>query len=104
MKRIGIVSHMRVRRIVCLLVALIMMIAMSTVTADAASFKSKPTGVKAKCVSGVSVSVSCKAKKGAAGYYFYYSKEQGKNIIILEPSAEMTELIRKYLPRGAWQE
>ena len=37
-------------------------------------------------------------------YYFYYSKEQGKNIIILEPSAEMTELIRKYLPRGAWQE
>jgi hypothetical protein len=37
-------------------------------------------------------------------YYFYYVKDQSKNIIILEPSEEMTEMIRKYLPRGAWQE
>ena len=37
-------------------------------------------------------------------YYFYYVKDQSKNIIILEPSEEMTDMIRKYLPRGAWQE
>ena len=37
-------------------------------------------------------------------YYFYYAKDQSKNIIILEPSEEMTDMIRKYLPRGAWQE
>ena len=37
-------------------------------------------------------------------YYFYYTKEQNKNIIILEPSKEMTGMIRKYLPNGAWQE
>lgn len=69
----------KLSRTVCLLVAVIMMVAMSTTTADAASFKSKPTGVKAKCVSGVSVSVSCKAKKGATGYCFYYAtKKSGK--------------------------
>ena len=64
---------MKIRRIVCLLLSLVMMLAMSTTTADAASFKSQPTGVKAKCVSGVSVSVSCKTKKRAAGYCFYYA-------------------------------
>ena len=37
-------------------------------------------------------------------YYFFYTKEQNKNIIILEPSEEMTGMIRKYLPNGAWQE
>ena len=37
-------------------------------------------------------------------YYFYYAKDQQKNIIILEPSEEMTDMIRKYLPRGVWQE
>ena len=37
-------------------------------------------------------------------YYFYYTKEQNKNITILEPSKEMTGMIRKYLPNGAWQE
>ena len=70
---------MKKKRIVCLLLSLIVMMAMSTTTADAASFKSKPTGVKAKCVSGVSVQVSCKAKKGATGYCFYYAtKKSGK--------------------------
>ncbi len=37
-------------------------------------------------------------------YYFYYQKESEKNIIVLEPSEEMVELIRKYLPHGAYQE
>ncbi len=37
-------------------------------------------------------------------YYFYYQKESAKNIIVLEPSEEMVELIRKYLPHGAYQE
>ena len=89
---------MRVRRIVCLLVALIMMIAMSTVTADAASFKSKPTGVKAKCVSGVSVSVSCKAKKGAAGYYFYYSKSKNKGYKLGAKSTKATGTVNGLTP------
>lgn len=37
-------------------------------------------------------------------YYFYYQKESAKNIIILEPSKELVEMIRKYLPHGAYQE
>lgn len=37
-------------------------------------------------------------------YYFYYQKESEKNVIVLEPSDEMVEAIRKYLPRGAYQE
>ncbi len=37
-------------------------------------------------------------------YYFYYQKEQEKNIIILEPSEELVGMIRKYLPQGAYQE
>lgn len=37
-------------------------------------------------------------------YYFYYQKEGDKNIIVLEPSDELVEMIRKYLPHGAYQE
>lgn len=37
-------------------------------------------------------------------YYFYYQKESEKTIIILEPSDELVDMIRKYLPRGAYQE
>lgn len=37
-------------------------------------------------------------------YYFYYQKESEKNIIVLEPSEELVEMIRKYLPHGAYQE
>ncbi len=33
-------------------------------------------------------------------YFFYYQKENEKNMIIFEPSEEMVEYIRKYLPRG----
>lgn len=42
--------------------------------------------------------------RGSKLYYFYYQKESEKNIIVLEPSEEMVELIRKYLPHGAYQE
>ena len=37
-------------------------------------------------------------------YYFYYQKESSKNIIVLEPSQELVDMIRKYLPHGAYQE
>ncbi len=33
-------------------------------------------------------------------YFFYYQKENEKNMIIFEPSEELVEYIRKYLPRG----
>ena len=42
--------------------------------------------------------------RGAKLYYFYYQKENQKTVIILEPSAELVDMIRKYLPRGAYQE
>lgn len=42
--------------------------------------------------------------RGAKLYYFYYQKENQKAVIILEPSAELVDMIRKYLPRGAYQE
>ena len=37
-------------------------------------------------------------------YYFYFTKEQDKKMIIMEPSEEMVEMIRVYLPRGTWRE
>ena len=37
-------------------------------------------------------------------YYFYFSKESTRSIIILEPSEEMVSYIRKYLPNGAYRE
>ena len=37
-------------------------------------------------------------------YYFYFSKDSNKKMIILEPSEEMVGLIRQYIPRGVYQE
>jgi hypothetical protein len=37
-------------------------------------------------------------------YYFYFSKESSRKMIILEPSEEMVDYIRHYLPNGAWRE
>ena len=37
-------------------------------------------------------------------YCFYFTKDQEKRMIILEPSEEMAGFIRKYLPRDAWRE
>jgi len=36
-------------------------------------------------------------------FYFYYVKENKKNMIIIEPSEEMVEMIRQYLPFGVYQ-
>jgi len=36
-------------------------------------------------------------------FYFYYVKENRKNMIIIEPSEEMVDMIRKYLPVGVYQ-
>lgn len=36
-------------------------------------------------------------------YYFYYQKENNKSMIVLEPSKELIEMIRKYLPHGAYR-
>ena len=37
-------------------------------------------------------------------YYFYFSNESSRKMIILEPSEEMVDYIRHYLPNGAWRE
>ena len=37
-------------------------------------------------------------------YYFYFTKDSAKKMIILEPSEEMVGYIRQYLPHGGWQE
>lgn len=42
--------------------------------------------------------------RGAELYFFYFAKENSKRIIVIEPSVEMVELIKKYLPRGAYQQ
>ncbi len=36
-------------------------------------------------------------------YYFYYQKESNKTMIIIEPSDEMVDIIRKYLPQGGYR-
>lgn len=37
-------------------------------------------------------------------YYFYFTKDSDKKMIILEPSEQMVEYIREYLPHGAYRE
>ena len=37
-------------------------------------------------------------------YFFYFSKDQEKKMIILEPSSSLVDYIRKYIPRDAWRE
>ena len=37
-------------------------------------------------------------------YYFFFTKESERKMIILEPSDEMVSYIRQYLPNGAWRE
>ena len=41
--------------------------------------------------------------RGADLHYFYFQKEGKKTMIVLEPSQEMTEMIRKYLPHGGYR-
>lgn len=41
--------------------------------------------------------------RDAALYYFYYQKDQSRTIIVLEPTRDMVEMIRKYLPHGVYQ-
>ena len=36
-------------------------------------------------------------------FYFYYVKDNAKNMIIIEPSEEMVEMIKRYLPAGVYQ-
>ena len=36
-------------------------------------------------------------------FYFYYEKNSGKHMIIIEPSEDMVEMIRGYLPFGVYQ-
>jgi len=35
-------------------------------------------------------------------YYFYYQKDSTRTIIVMEPSAEMVDMIKKYLPHGVF--
>lgn len=37
-------------------------------------------------------------------YYFYFTKDTDKKMIILEPSEEMVSYIKQYLPMGAYRE
>ncbi|MBR2822751.1 MAG: hypothetical protein IKE24_03600 [Clostridia bacterium] len=37
-------------------------------------------------------------------YFFYFSKDSNKRMIILEPSEELVSLIKQYIPHGAYQE
>ena len=37
-------------------------------------------------------------------YYFYFTKDTDKKMIILEPSEEMVGYIKQYIPRGSYQE
>jgi hypothetical protein len=41
--------------------------------------------------------------RGAELYFFYFVKDGSKRVIILEPTGEMVDLIKKYLQRGAYQ-
>ena len=36
-------------------------------------------------------------------YYFYYQKDQNRTIVVMEPTRDMVDLIKKYLPHGVYQ-
>ena len=36
-------------------------------------------------------------------FYFYYVKDSAKHMIIIEPSEDMVEMIKRYLPAGVYQ-
>ncbi|HRX08683.1 MAG TPA: DUF6106 family protein [Candidatus Limiplasma sp.] len=42
--------------------------------------------------------------RGAKLYYFYYVKDSVKKIIVFEPSDELVDYVKKYLPRGVYNE
>ncbi len=42
--------------------------------------------------------------RGAELYYFAFSKDGKKSVIVFEPSEEMVAHIKHYLPRGVYQE
>ncbi len=42
--------------------------------------------------------------RGAKLYYFYYIKDGAKSIIVFEPSEELVDYVKKYLPRGVYNE
>ncbi|MCE5342837.1 MAG: hypothetical protein LLF96_04505 [Eubacteriales bacterium] len=35
-------------------------------------------------------------------YFFYYQKESNRTVIVLEPSQELVDMIKKYLPHGVF--
>ena len=37
-------------------------------------------------------------------YYFYFTKDTDKKMIVMEPSEDMVRYIRQYLPNGAYRE
>ena len=37
-------------------------------------------------------------------YFFYFSKDNNRKMIVLEPSEELVGYIKQYLPRGVYQE
>ncbi|MEG0742435.1 MAG: DUF6106 family protein [Clostridia bacterium] len=37
-------------------------------------------------------------------FFFYYQKESNKTMIVFEPSSELVDMVKKYLPRGAYRE
>ena len=41
--------------------------------------------------------------RGANLLFFFFQKEGKRRIIVCEPSDEMTDMIKQYLPRGAYQ-
>lgn len=41
--------------------------------------------------------------RGATLYYFYFQKESNKRLIVMEPSEEMVEMIKKYLPHSSYK-
>lgn len=41
--------------------------------------------------------------RGSDLFYFFYQKEGQKTMIVIEPSEELVEMIKLYLPRGVYQ-
>ncbi|MDD3213575.1 MAG: hypothetical protein PHY64_07865 [Eubacteriales bacterium] len=42
--------------------------------------------------------------RGATLYYFYYQKGSDRTMIVMEPSSEMVDMIKKYLPHGVYRD
>ena len=75
---------------------------MNVKNAEACGYVTDPSFARLRAMQGLRTR-NWFLNRDANLFYFYYTKEGQKNMIVLEPSREMVEMIRLYLPAGVYR-